>query len=46
MTQLPGTHIETVHPPQTYTDRQLEQASRIAAALNRGRLVLAEPPRR
>jgi hypothetical protein len=42
----PGVHIETVHNPIRYTYAQLEQACRIAAVLARGKLILAEPPRR
>jgi len=43
---IPGVHIETVHNPVRYTYAQIEQACRIAAALGRGKLILAEPPRR
>jgi hypothetical protein len=42
----PGVHIETLYSPVRYTDTQLDQACRIAAWLNRGRLVLLEAPRR
>jgi len=38
--------VETLHDPARYTSEQLERASRIATLLNRGKLVLVEPPRR
>jgi hypothetical protein len=44
--QIPGVHIETVHNPVLYTYAQIEMACVIAQALNRGKLVLAEPPKR
>ncbi len=43
---MPGVHIETVHNPIRYTYAQIEQACKIAAALGRGKLILAEAPRR
>jgi hypothetical protein len=43
---IPGVHIETVHNPIRYTYAQIEQACKIAAALGRGKLILAEAPRR
>jgi hypothetical protein len=43
---IPGVHIETVHNPIRYTYAQIEQACKVAAALGRGKLILAEPPRR
>ena len=43
---IPGVHIETIHSPIRYTYSQIEQACRIAAALGRVKLILAEPPRR
>jgi len=43
---IPGVHIETIHNPIRYTYAQIEQACKIAAALGRGKLILAEPPRR
>jgi hypothetical protein len=43
---IPGVHIETLHNPIRYTYAQIEQACKIAAALGRGKLILAEPPRR
>lgn len=43
---MPGVHIETIRPPQQYTDLQLDRACEIARALNRGRLILCEPPQR
>ena len=43
---IPGVHIETVHNPIRYTYAQIEQACKVAAALGRGKLILAEAPRR
>ena len=43
--QIPGVHIETLHNPVRYTYAQIEQACKIAAALGRGKLILAEAPR-
>jgi hypothetical protein len=42
----PGVHVETLLDPTRYSATQLDRASRIAAMLNRGTLVLAEPPQR
>ena len=44
--QIPGVHIETVHNPCRYTYAQIEKACGIARLLARGKLVLAEPPKR
>jgi hypothetical protein len=44
--QIPGVHIETLHNPVRYTYSQIEKACAIAQLLNRGKLVLVEPPRR
>jgi hypothetical protein len=44
--QIPGVHIETLHNPVRYTYAQIERACAIAQMLNRGKLVLVEPPRR
>jgi hypothetical protein len=44
--QLTGIRIETLQPPGRYTLAQIEQACAIAEVLNRGALVLAEPPSR
>jgi hypothetical protein len=44
--QMSGVHIETLHNPTRYTHAQIEKACTIAAMLNRGTLVLVEPPRR
>jgi hypothetical protein len=38
-------HVETIQPACRYPWAQLTQACTIAQALNRGKLVLAEPPR-
>ena len=43
---IPGVHIETIHNPIRYTYAQIEQACKVAAALGRGKLILAESPRR
>jgi hypothetical protein len=39
-------HIETLRSPTQYAPAQLERACAIAHALKRGKLILAEPPRR
>jgi hypothetical protein len=44
--QIPGVHIETLHNPTRYSFAQIEKACTIAALLNRGKLVLVEPPLR
>lgn len=44
--QIPGVHIETMHNPVMYTYAQIEKACAIAGLLNRGKLVLVEPPKR
>jgi hypothetical protein len=44
--QIPGVHIETLHNPVRYTYAQIERACAIAQMLNRGKLVLVEPPQR
>jgi hypothetical protein len=44
--QIPGVHIETLHNPVRYTYAQIEKACAIAQLMNRGKLVLVEPPRR
>jgi hypothetical protein len=43
---IPVVHIDTIQNPVRYTYAQIEQACRVAAALGRGKLILAEPPRR
>jgi hypothetical protein len=43
--QIPGVHIETLHNPTRYSFAQIERACALAALLNRGKLVLVEPPR-
>ena len=42
---IPGVHIETLHNPTRYSYAQIEKACTLAALLNRGKLVLVEPPR-
>jgi len=44
--QIPGVHIETLENPVRYTPAQIEQACAIAQSLDRGKLILVEPPRR
>jgi hypothetical protein len=44
--QIPGVHIETLHNPTRYSYKQIERACTLAALLNRGKLVLVEPPAR
>ena len=43
---IPRVHIETIHNPLRYTFAQIEQACAIAELLDRGKLILVEPPRR
>jgi hypothetical protein len=43
--QMTGVHIETLHNPTRYSYAQIERACSLAALLNRGKLVLVEPPR-
>ncbi len=43
---MPGVHIETLQDPTRYTHVQIERACALAAMLNRGKLVLIEPPLR
>jgi hypothetical protein len=44
--QIPGVHVETLQSPVKYTQAQIEKACAIAQLLNRGKLVLVEPPQR
>jgi hypothetical protein len=44
--QVPGVHIETLHNPVRYTPDQIDKACAIAQLLDRGKLVLVEPPKR
>ena len=41
---IPGIQIETLHDPRHYTPAQIERATLVARMLNRGKLVLVEPP--
>jgi hypothetical protein len=43
--ELRDIHIETLHNPALYADWQIDLAVAVAVRLNRGRLVLAQPPR-
>ena len=43
---IPGVFIETLLPPQEYSDRQISLVCAIADALHRGKLVLCIPPER
>ena len=42
--QIPGVHIETLLNPHCYSARQLDRACKIAYLLNRGKLIIVEPP--
>jgi hypothetical protein len=42
--QIPGVHIETLVKPTRYSNEQIEFACRVAAMLNRGKLILLERP--
>jgi hypothetical protein len=44
--QVPGVHLETLHNPVRYSPEQIEKACAIAQLLDRGKLVLVEPPQR
>jgi hypothetical protein len=44
--EIPDFRIETLHNPVRYTNAQIAMACAIAQSLNRGRLLLVEPPRR
>lgn len=45
MIGYPGVHVETLKNPMLYTPHQIQYAFWITVALNRGKLVLCEPPR-
>jgi hypothetical protein len=38
--------VETLHNPVRYTYSQIKKACAIAQLLNRGKLILVEPPKR
>jgi hypothetical protein len=40
----PGVQIETLQHPSRYSAAQLDRACRIALLLDRGKLILVEPP--
>ena len=42
--QVPGIHVETLEDPSRYSAAQIELACALAQMLNRGKLVLLEPP--
>jgi hypothetical protein len=44
--QIPMVHVETLENPVRYSPEQIEKACAIAQLLERGKLVLLEPPRR
>jgi hypothetical protein len=46
MRPVPDVQVETIADPARYTFAQIAEACVIAQLLNRGRLVLAEAPRR
>ena len=41
-----GVQVETLHDPDRYSPAQIELACAVAQRLNRGKLVLLEPPKR
>ena len=43
---IPGVHVETLHNPVRYTYEQIEMACALAQMLDRGKLILVEPPGR
>ncbi len=43
---MPGVHIETLQEPTRYSAMPIEKACALAAVLDRGKLVLVEPPSR
>lgn len=43
---IPGVYIETLQPPQRYTEAQIERVCTIAHLLGRGKFVLVEAPAR
>lgn len=43
---IPGAHLVTIHNPACYTTAQIDKACALAYVLQRGQLVLCEPPRR
>jgi hypothetical protein len=43
--QVPGVHLETLYNPVRYSAEQIEKACAIAQLLDRGKLVLVEPPK-
>jgi hypothetical protein len=44
MAQIPGVHVETLDKPTSYTAEQIELACKVASVMNRGKLILCEPP--
>jgi hypothetical protein len=42
---VPGVHVETLHNPTKYSAEQIDRACAIAQLLERGKLVLVEPPK-
>lgn len=44
MTQIPGVWVETIASPTAYTYQQVEGAVQVAAALDRGKFILTDPP--
>ena len=43
---IPELRVETLQNPMRYTHAQIAKACALAQALNRGRLLLVEPPGR
>lgn len=44
MSEPEQVHVETISPPTEYAQRQIDQMCLIAAVLDRGTLVVFEPP--
>lgn len=44
--QIPGVYIETIRNPALYSEREISNACKVAAQLNRGKLVLCIEPKR
>jgi hypothetical protein len=40
----PGVHIETLHKPTDYSQSEIELARKVAAEMNRGKLVVCAAP--
>lgn len=45
MAQIPGVHVETLGKPSSYSQLEIELMCKVAAAMNRGKLVVTAAPR-